>query len=87
MGNFSYSNARIREGLKFYMATAEQPITFGVDPRFEHFQQNYVNPQFRLVSRTTIRRDCFKTFKTQINELINKLHAYKFTISCTFDMW
>ena len=76
----------MRERLAIYTVATEQSFIFGVDPRFERLQQNYVNSQFRSVSRTTIRSDCFKTFKTQINELINKLHAYKFTISYTFDM-
>ena len=86
MGNFSYSNVRMREGLAIYTAAAEQPFTFGADPRFERFQQNYVNPQFRSVSRTTIRSDCFKTFQIQKNQLINELRTQKFTISCTSDM-
>ena len=37
MGNFSYSNVRIREGLAIYTATVEQPFIFGADPRFECF--------------------------------------------------
>ena len=46
-----------------------------------------MNPQIGSVYRTTMRRDCFKTFKTQKNKLINELHAHKFNISCTFDIW
>ena len=46
MGNFSYSNVRMRESLAIYTVAAEWLFTFGADSRFEHFQQNYVNPQF-----------------------------------------
>ena len=67
MDNLSYSNVRMREDLAIYIAIAEQPFTFEADLRFEHLQQNYINPQFRLVSRTTIRSDCFKTFQIQKN--------------------
>ena len=37
MGNFSYSNVRMRESLEIYIVTAEQHFTFKVDLRFEHF--------------------------------------------------
>ena len=40
LGNFSYFNVRMREGLAIYTAATEQPFPFGADSRFECFQQN-----------------------------------------------
>ena len=60
MSTFYYSNARMRESLAIYTIGAKHHFTFKANPRFEYFQQNYVNPQFWLVFRTTIKSDYFK---------------------------
>ena len=84
---FYYSHAKMRERLAIYTAAVEQPFTFGTDVRFERFQKNYVNPQFHVVSRNTVRSDCFKVFTAQKNNLKIELDTYKATIACTSNMW
>ena len=63
MGNFSYSNVRMRERLSIFTSAAEYPFIFGADSGFECFQQNYINPQFRSVFKSIIRSDYFEILK------------------------
>jgi len=84
MNTFVYSQARMREGLALYTAASEQPFSFCQDPNFEEFQQTCVNPQFKRVSRNTVRKDAVTLYKQKksklflnLNHIIAQFHAHR----------
>ncbi|KAK1272218.1 hypothetical protein QJS04_geneDACA020942 [Acorus gramineus] len=76
----------MREGLSVYIASDEQPFTFAESRRFERFQKRYVNPQYRAVSRNTIRSDIIRVYNEMKNHLIQSFMNIQ-KISCTSDLW
>jgi hypothetical protein len=86
LANFDYSKEKMRLGLALYVASAEQPFTFGDDIRLENWIQTCLNPCFTKVSRNTIRSDLILAHVDLKNTLINEFSNLG-TIAFTSDMW
>jgi hypothetical protein len=86
LSNFNYSKEKMRHGLALYVASAEQPFTFGDDVRLENWIQTCLNPSFCKVSRNTIRADLMKAHDESKKVLITDFEKLN-TIAFTSDMW
>ena len=87
LGNFVYSQKKMRDGLARYIAAAKQPFTFVEDTRFEHFIKEFVNPSYQSVSRNTARNDIQNIFQDTKKALISDFASFNCTIACTSNIW
>ena len=85
--SFRYSQQNMREGLAWYIATVEQPLTFAEDERLINFLQRYVQPQLKKVPRNTLKHDLTKIFHDMKKLLINNFINFNGVISISCDCW
>lgn len=87
VGNFTYSQSRMREGLADFIVNSKKPLALDEDEDFEEFIQLYLQPAYKKVSRNTSRTDILKKFDGRKNLLIAEFASHATGISFTSDMW
>ena len=87
LGTFTYDPNRARELHAKYIASAQLPLGLAEDPAFEEYIRQAYNPQFKAVSRNTIRADCIKTFTEMRQKLIHEFNTFHASVACTSDIW
>lgn len=86
VATFKYSHARMREGLAKFLATEELPFSFAESPRFERFQREYCQPEFKHVPRNTNKNDVLKVYREEKKKLVHVFSNLNSSIAITSDL-
>lgn len=87
VGTFSYDLMVARESLARLIASTDLPISFGENTFYEEHIQRSFCPQFKAVTRKTIRSDIISYYSKKRTALISYMNTNTFCIALTSDIW
>ena len=76
-----------RESLARLIASTDLPISFGENTFYEEHIQRSFCPQFKAVTRKTIRSDIISYYSKKRTALISYMNTNTFCIALTSDIW
>ena len=87
MTPFIYNQQFLREGLARMVASMGLSLTFGEDPRFVHFMQQYAQLAYHRILRTTSRNDVINCYLNKKQLVIEEFKNHSGIVYVTSDLW
>ncbi|KAM1857538.1 hypothetical protein ACFX14_007637 [Malus domestica] len=85
-GAYSFDEGNARKELAYMIILHEYPLSMVDHLGFKRFC-NSLQPLFKVISRSTIKRDIMKVFECEKGETMKLLQMNKSKIAITTDMW
>ncbi|KAE8731277.1 hypothetical protein F3Y22_tig00002840pilonHSYRG00913 [Hibiscus syriacus] len=86
-GVFVYDNEKLREAFTKFVITKALPFDHFDDEDFTTTIQQLMQPRYTQVSRTTLRRDAIKMWRTAREKMILGFQEHRYGVSLTCDVW
>ena len=87
VGTFSYDPMVARKSLARLIASIDLSISFGANTFYEEHIQRSFCPQFKTITRKTIRSDIISYYSKKRTTLIFYMNTNTFCIVLTSDIW
>ena len=84
---FNYSEERCRERFAQFVIQDCLPFNHFENPRLTNVIQETLQPRYRQVSRSTLKRDCMRMYKVAKQELVTLLENLNTSVNLTTDAW